>query len=235
MAKLLLTTRADEGIKDWSDLTHPLLKEYARKVKADFMVLDHISDCKVGDGRWHFRIMKHYDLHEEYDRILHIDTDTLIMPDCPNLFEVVDSQEIGTCCEDKGTRKAARLHAIFLAQQKFGPISWNENYINTGVFVTSREHREIYTKINNQYWTDWGSDDIHLGYLIEKNKFEIDDLGYKFNHMTMVSESWNKNADRFDSHIIHYAGRGLFGDAPSYGVKNKLEQAKSDYKRVYGQ
>jgi lipopolysaccharide biosynthesis glycosyltransferase len=232
--KLLITTRADNRIPDWVALTHPLLKEYAAKVGADFQVIDYVTDCDVGDGRWHYRIMKHYELHEEYDRILHIDTDTLIMPNCPNLFEVVDPDEIGTCCEDKGPRQHARLQSIYLAQQKFGAIGWNREYINTGVFVTSKEHREIYTKINGEYWTDWGSDDVHIGYLIKKNGFEINDLGYKFNHMTMFSQDWNGGPSRFDSHIIHYAGVGLFEDAKAQGIDNKLDQAKLDYQRVYG-
>jgi len=86
--KLLITTRADNRIPDWVALTHPLLKECTAKVGADFQVIDYVTDCDVGAGRWHYRIMKHYELHEEYDRILHIDTDTLIMPSCPNLYVV---------------------------------------------------------------------------------------------------------------------------------------------------
>ena len=27
--KLLITTRADEGIKNWTDITHPIIKKYA--------------------------------------------------------------------------------------------------------------------------------------------------------------------------------------------------------------
>jgi hypothetical protein len=232
--KLLITTRADSGIKKWTDLTHPYLKEYARKVNADFKILDHVTDCEEGDGRWHFRIMRHYELHEEYDRIAHIDSDTLIMPKCPNLFELVSSDEIGTCCEDKGSRQHARLQTMYSIQQKFGPVGWNSSYINTGVIVTSKEHREIYTKIEGEYWTDWGSDDAHLGYLIHKNGFDIADLGYKFNHMTMFSHPWNNNASRFDSYIIHYAGQGIFADGAASGIKNKFEQAQADYKKVYG-
>jgi len=70
--KLLITTRADKRIPEWIKLTHPLIKEYARKVGAEFQIIDYKTDCEVGDGRWHYRIMKHYELHEKYDRILHI-------------------------------------------------------------------------------------------------------------------------------------------------------------------
>ena len=34
--KLLITTRADERIKHFSDISHPIFKRYAEKVGADF-------------------------------------------------------------------------------------------------------------------------------------------------------------------------------------------------------
>ena len=48
--------------------------------------------------------------------------------------------------------------------------------------------------------------------------------------MTMFSEPWNGSPDRFDSHIIHYAGQGIFDTGEA---SDKLEQAKLDYKRLY--
>ena len=115
------------------------------------------------------------------------------------------------------------------AQSQYGDIGWRENYINTGVFVTSKMHRDIYQKINNKYFVDWGTDDIHIGYLIKKLGYTIKELPYQFNHMTMFSEAWNGSPDRFDSHIIHYAGRGIFDS----GISNKIEQARADYRRLY--
>ena len=95
--------------------------------------------------------------------------------------------------------------------------------------MTSKEHRDIYQKINERYFVDWGTDDIHIGYLINKLGYKVKELPYQFNHMTMFSEEWNDNPNRFNSHIIHYAGRGVFDS----GVNNKLEQAYLDYERLY--
>ena len=63
-----------------------------------------------------------------------------------------------------------------------------------------------------------------------KNNYKFYELSYKWNHMTMFSEKWNKKADRFDSCIIHYAGGGRF----ERGVKDRLQQIKKDIKRAYG-
>jgi len=232
--KLLVTTRADQVCIDWAELTHPIIRKYAQKNKADFLVLDEAVDCKeavggIGNGVYQYRIMKHYDLHEHYDRILHLDTDMLLHPDCPNLFDVVPYDEIGSIYEDVGSRKNQRLRCIRNSQKQFGEIGWTEGYINTGVFVTSKEHRDIYQKINERYFVDWGTDDIHIGYLINKLGYKVKELPYQFNHMTMFSEEWNDNPNRFNSHIIHYAGRGVFDS----GVNNKLEQAYLDYERLY--
>jgi len=233
--KLLITTRADAACTEWAELMHPIFTQYAHRIGADFVILDETLNCPeagtgIGNGVYQYRIMKHYDLHEEYDRILHLDSDMLLSPECPNLFDVVPYDKIGTIFEDKGTRKSQRIQCIMNSQHQFGDIGWREGYINTGVFVTSKCHRDIYKKINGEYFTEWGTDDIHIGYLINKLKYEIEELPYQFNHMTMFSESWNENPDRFESHIIHYAGRGVFepGSAP-----NKIEQAKLDYERWY--
>tara|TARA_R110000824_G_scaffold13496_6_gene58726 strand:+ start:3180 stop:3932 length:753 start_codon:yes stop_codon:yes gene_type:complete len=248
--KLLITTRADETVREWIKLTHPLFRKYASRVGADFVILDESFNCHeaasgIGDGLWHFRIMKHYDLHEQYDRILHLDGDVLLTPNCPNLFEHVPYDYIGTLHEDVGARKPNRLACMHAAQEKFGFIGWDSGYINTGVFITSKIHKDIFQKTNGQYFTDWGTDDVHIGYRIKKLGYKVKSLSYQFNHMTMFSEEWNNFANRFDSHIVHYAGKGVFDESDiseeallkhasgtDYQAA-KLEQANLDYERLY--
>lgn len=225
--KLLITTRADDGIKAMTDYTHPTIEYYAEKVGADFKVMSHKSDCNHNQGKWHYRILKHYDLFEEYDRILHLDSDMIITPNCPNIFDVVPYESIGTAYEDKGSRSADRRSRIVNAKTIFGDIEWSEGYINTGVFLTSKIHRNIFQTIDGKYYEDNGFDDVHLGYLINKYNFKVHELDYKWNHMTMFSESWNGSPSRFNSHILHYAGAG------TYDKLNRVEQIKSDIYHFY--
>ena len=234
--KLLLTTRADNTSWEWAKLVHPLFQQYAHRIGADFLVLDEATDAKdatggIGNGVYQYRIMKHYDLHEHYDRIIALDSDMILMPSLPNLFDVVPYDSVGSIYEDIGTRAPQRHQCMHAAQQQFGEIGWTSGYINTGVFVTSKCHRDIYRKINDQYFVAWGTDDIHIGYLINKYGYKVHELPYQFNHMTMYSESWNDSPNRFDSHIIHYAGRGVFDEG---AARNKMHQAQLDYERVYG-
>lgn len=226
----LVVTRADSKVSEMTEITHPVLKDYAKRCGADFAVLTEDSDCTVGHGRWHFKIMQLGKLLDEYDRIICLDSDILIKNSCPNLFDEVPYECVGTNLEDKGTRAGERRRRISASNKIFGDIGWTESYINTGVFVVSKPHKIIFEKIDGQYAEhadfDGGFDDVHLGYLIHKNGIGIHELSYKFNHMTMYSEPWNGNPDRFDSHIIHYAGAGMF-DAPS-----RIEQIKRDRKRL---
>ena len=223
--KLLVTTRADDSIDSMSEKTHPIIKKYAEKCGADFSILECKSECNVGYGKSHFRIMALKELLDEYDRILCLDSDIVIRSECPDLFGVVPYESIGTIYEDKGTRQDDRHNRIKLAQEQFGNIGWKEGYINTGVFLVSKPHKDIFNKINGEFYTGSGFDDVHLGYNINKNNHPVFELPFVYNHMTMFSEGWNDNADRFDSHIIHYAGEGIFDRSI---LTNKTEQIISD-------
>ena len=224
--KKLVVTRADSKITEMTEITHPVISSYAERCGADFKVLIKDSDCTVGHGKWHFKILQLNELLDDYDRIICIDSDILIKNSCPNLFDVVPYECVGTNLEDVGSRTSNRRSRISAANRIFGDNGWKENYINTGVFVVSKPHKNIFNKIDGKYAEDadfqGGFDDVQLGYLIQKYGHCIHELDYKFNHMTMYSEDWNGNANRFKSHIIHYAGGGMF-DAPS-----RIEQIRRD-------
>lgn len=242
--KLLVTTTADENIKDMTDLTHPIIKKFAKKWGADFLVLDQDANYyNVGDlialkdmpmAEIHYRIMQLYDLLDEYDRIVQLDSDIVINKDCPNLFNCVSYDKIGTIFEDKGSRRANRRNRIRDVQNTWGYIGWEMGYINTGVFIVSQMHREIFRKFRDQYWTKLGFDCIHLGYLIHRLGLKIHELNYRFNHMSMFSEEWNRgygSLSRYLSYIIHYAGQANF---PDRGDRTRVELIRDDIQELWG-
>jgi lipopolysaccharide biosynthesis glycosyltransferase len=225
----LIVTRADDNIKEMTDITFPTIKEYAKKCGADFKVLSHTPDVNTYDNKPHYRILEVYNLFEEYDRILCLDCDMLVLKECPNIFNIVPEDMIGSIYEDKATRKVDRLGRIRHIQSIFGDIGWRENYTNAGTFILSKQHRDIFLPVDGKYWNQKGSVDVHLSYNIHKYDFKVYELEYKWNHMTMFSETWNNNADRFNSYIIHYAGGGIFNN----NISSKIEQIRNDYKKIY--
>lgn len=231
--KLLIATRCDKKIRTISDLTHPLIKEYAEKCGADFLELTEEPPIWTNENppRPHYRIMEFYNLFEKYDRIASIDTDLLINKNCPNIFETVDNDCIGSIYEDVGDSASHRRGQIKKVQEQFGNVGWETGYINTGFTVFSKCHRDIFQPIDGKYFMDFGYDDVHLAYQAHRFGFKFQELDFKWNHMTMFSRPWNNYSDRFKSYIIHYAGEGVF-DKPE--VKNRFEQIKNDLKVIKG-
>lgn len=218
MKERLIITRADDNVKEMTKMTHPILKRYAKKVNADFLV---ITD-NVPAPMHHFRILQCYDLLKKYNRIMHLDGDILIHKNCPDLFDIVPYNKIGTLLEDIGSREVHRRILIKDIQDERGYVDWYTGYINTGVFVVSDIHKNIFNISNENLWSKFGQDDVELGYQIHKNKFEIFELPFKYNHMSMFSEDWNGNASRFESLILHYAGNAF------YSFMTNTEEIKQD-------
>lgn len=213
--KRAVVTRAKDDY-DLARLTHPILDSYAERCGADFIV---INEEIIRGGDYSYEIYQCYELFERYDRILSLDSDLLIAPGCPDLFAVVPADCIGTVFEDKFSRAPDRLSRIRRVQEKFGDVGWRSGYINTGAFICSKVHREIFAKPQS-WWLDYGFDDVMLGYRIRQLGFKIYELSYRFNHMSLFSEV---GRNHFTSYIIHYAGRGFSGK------KSRFEQIKDDW------
>lgn len=224
-----IVTRSDENIREMSDMTHPFLKAYAEKCQADFIIYDHEPPIMTADNRPHYRITKGAETLKEYDRILFIDSDVLVNPDCPDIFDVVPEDCIGSIFEDKGSRKKYRRRWIQDVQKKWGEVCWTDGYTNAGVFVVSSCHSGIFDDHDGEYWLANGSADIHLSYMARKHGYKFFELPFIWNHMTMFSEAWNDSPDRFQSNMIHYAGKGSFT-----GLQ-RLAQIRHDLGVWYGE
>lgn len=225
--KLLMATRADKSVTSYTKYTHPILKMFAKRWGAEFKILDPSSRISK---MW--RILELYNLFKDYDRILHIDSDIVINKSCPNIFDIVPYDTIGLVFEDKGSRLRNRRIRIKQIKYRFGGNkNWASGYFNMGIFLTSKMHRNIFTKIDGRLWkSEAGLEQTHLNYQMMKFGYKYVDLGYKFNHMSMFSEEWNGSPSRFDSHIIHYAGKGGFSDV---GNRTMEQLIKDDVARIY--
>jgi len=220
--KLALVTRADKNIEYYSQYTHPILQDYAKFLNADFIIFDHDPPQLSEDGYPHFRILKIGELLNSYDRVVSVDSDVVINKGCPNIFDEVPEDSIGSVFEDYGPGVEERREKFKLIQQKFGYVGWKEHYINTGVLVVSKMHKDIFTSINGQYWGGECSDDVHIGYNIHKYNFKVFELSYKWNHMRQFTGIFN--ASLLDSYIIHFSG----------GQGLKLNSILNTIKEIYG-
>lgn len=223
--KLAVCTRADRNIQEMTDISHPHIKAKCREWGADFIVMDHDSGIKAHP--YHYRIVAMREILQDYDRAVSIDSDMLVLPRCPNPFERVPDDQIGSVYEDKGTRQKHRRKLIAAAQARWGDVGWTKGYVNSGFMVFSRQHADVFEPVQGQWWDKWGFDDVHLGYQIHAKGHQVRELHWKWNHMTMFSEKFNNCANRFNSFIIHYAGIGTFD------AKNRLLQMRKDRDKIH--
>jgi len=229
--KLFIATCADDSLKEYSDFTLPIIRFYAHKWNAEFRILDKPKiDEKY--GLWCYRTLIFYKLFELYDRAVYIDADCIINKNCPNPFEVVPYDTVGAVMEDKGTRRPERLDIIRRVKAHLGEIDWTEGFFNMGFYVVSKCHRDIFQRVNGKLWEDRCWDSPFYTYQIMRLGFKHKDLGFRFNHMSMFSESWNGSPSRFDSYIIHYAGQANF---PGKKGRTRERLICNDAIQIYGE
>jgi len=209
--KLAVVTRfdrnylVDAGI---SSISHPLLRAYAERCSADFLV---ISERKVCVGPFHNEIYQCHELLNRYDRILCIDSDVIVVPDAPNLFELVPHTKIASVFEDVGYRKKARRRLIRFVQYQREYVGWDSGYINSGVLLFSRCHQDIFRIDGREIWNHWGYDDVELGFRIHHLKIPLMELPRCCNHVSAFSEF---GKDWLDAKFIHYGGNGFYPRMP---------------------
>jgi len=149
----------------------------------------------------------------KYDRILRLDCDVLVSCKCPNIFDVVPETHVGVVFEDVGGRAAQRREQMECVARSFELAPWgSRRYFNSGVVVASQCHREMFML---------AEDDLHairtrdlagckeqnlLNLRVRESGFPVYGLDFRYNHLSMFSERWNRRARRRDSFILHYAG-----------------------------
>jgi hypothetical protein len=187
---------AHEGI---FKVTRPSIEAYAKRIGVDFVVLDTPVICGVSHHYEKFQIR---DLLAKYERIIYLDCDLIVRPDCPNLFEVVSEDKLGLFNEGQfkdNTRtvmEACRIHNIELEE-------YAGEYYNTGVMVISRVFRDIFKKpviedVYNHF------EQSYLNVMILYHKAPVFDLTHRFNRMKEMDDV--SGEPRLNSYIIHYAG-----------------------------
>jgi hypothetical protein len=184
-------------------LTVPTIEAYAKKIGAEFLV---ISDLKLFKKYPHFEKFQIYDLLNSYDRIIYFDSDVLIKPDCPNLFEIVPEDRLALFNEgcfrpwDSVLKEASIRYSMEYTEYK-------EQYYNTGVMVIPKKCQEVFNPPQFELDVFAGCaayDQPYINLKIREQKIEVFSLDYQYNRLEYIDKLTGES--RFESHIIHYAG-----------------------------
>lgn len=191
-------------------LSHPTMAGYAARIGADFIRINH---RKVRHANW-FTKAKHGMMYEKYqiaeilgryERVIYLDGDTLVLPDCPDLTKVVPKDELGAVYEDVGPLWWKRWEPLFSYQRRFGWLPRRpEGYFNAGVMVFSRKHMPLFDLEKCPTLGVRWAEQSALNYHANRLGMPIRSLGWKFNCMGCFPEF---AAERLTgAHIVHYAG-----------------------------
>jgi len=215
------------------DVCRPSVEAYCEKYGLDLKVITEAQFHIQGLPDYNYRTFEKnqvYPFFDAYDRILRLDSDILITPQCPDLFALVPQEAIGVVFEDVGSRKTHRRKMIKNVQEELGDVGWQEGYFNSGMVVASRQHREIFRLspedirlIQSKHLGEM-KEQTFLNWRVRKQGIKIHELDYRFNHMSMFSEDWNGSSDPTTSYILHYAGV----------QKTKVAKIKADVQKIWG-
>lgn len=195
----VVTITSGDFYTKMGETTHPLMEAYAKRIGAEFVVLEGIGDHEIP----HYRKLDMKELFEKYDRILYVDTDILIRADAPNLFDIVPEEKIGAFNEGQFVERAINFYA-YMKQVGFSS-KWNGKYYNTGVLVVSKAHADLFSAPPKE--DDNFKEQSYLNVMLIHKNYPIKDLSYRFNRMYCMDHLTGE--ERFDSYFMHYAGVNL--------------------------
>jgi len=225
MKKALVTMCIGDKWEELKKLTFPSITNYANRIGATFINIDKpmIHPQEVGFEKFQmFKILSYY------DRIIYLDADLIVSKKCPDLFNIVPEDEIGAFVESNYwylSPDVDHRQRIIEVQKVLGNIGWVDQYINTGVLVLGKRHKWIFDLSQNQKIVIDLREQTQLNYNIKKLGYWVHDIGMRFNKMDFCNP-----LDRFDAHIIHYAGKGYTPEW--HNMELKLNRISSDIQQL---
>jgi len=220
-------------------LTFPRMMEYADRIGADFVGMNAgLGQRYLGNA--YYEKLRVLDVLENYDRLVYIDGDIIVTPDCPNLLDIVPVDHMGAFIASRYSDY--HNQANIEVQKTLGEIAWRREQrdarifesFNAGVMVLSKQHLNELKNVlpAAEIWCRYEgpfdpralmTDQPVFNYIVQKFQIPITDLTYRYNHTNARGGS----TDRFASHIIHYAGTS-HRDAKRLIPTSKLTKMKID-------
>ena len=175
------------SVKSW--------KQWASKNNAEVFILDQrVYESDVMNPNWHKLLV--FDLLEsnniDYNQILIVDSDTMVHPNTPNMF-------------DKSDNKFCAVHNegsydwVFRSMETYSKYVFDGymfdwwKYFNSGFMIVNKNHKELFKDIFNFYLTNTelirniqdkfgvGTDQPMLNFFVQKNNVDLKILPYEYN------------------------------------------------------
>ncbi|MEE8105326.1 MAG: hypothetical protein V3T86_07310 [Planctomycetota bacterium] len=188
------------------DETRPLMARYAERIGADFVP---IEGPFLSKQECHKRKFELRDLLERYERILFLDNDIAIRYDAPDVFERVPADRLGGTTEGPPLFRS-RAEIVRESCAYYGAPDPGERdfWLNTGVMVVSRCHREVFAAPPSEM-REFGSGWLDMPLVsarMEQLGLETFELGPAFNYIGSIAFQRGRPFEPYEAYFFHATG-----------------------------
>jgi hypothetical protein len=212
MKKLVITLAIGPEHAALGRVTHATHRAYADRIGAEFLA---IHDQRLARTSPHWEKFRLGELLETYDRIVYLDTDTIVRDDCPDLFDLVPPTHVGAFNEAPYTTRSHELMVDICRAYGTTLPAWDGRYWNTGVLVLSRAHRDLFRIPEQEVCSFYEQSYLNMVFALHGTPMHA--LPSRYNRMTCMDGVGGD--ERHAAYIIHYAG------CPTPSVLPSLAQA----------
>ena len=192
-----------EAYEKINELTKPSRLAYARRIGAKFDTMRPAAEWPKDISFPWFK-MNLFQKLDEWDRIIFMDADLIVSPDCPNLFDLVPPTHLGAFEEGKIEGRQGSLLAALHDYDIKTKRPYLGSYFNSGLMVLSKIHQHLFIWPDNNKTVDNYYEQSLLNARAFAEYLPVMSLDYKFNRMSCMDLLTGE--DRHAAHIIHYAG-----------------------------
>ena len=196
-------------------MSHPIFRRYASRHGMDFVPIQErgilLSPGWFKPRRNQWLYFEKYQLGRllvRYERLIYFDSDILLTPQCPSLFDPVPRGHLGCVFEDRGPLWWERWEEFARAQRKLGPLPRKpEGYFNAGVMVLDRAHRTLFDLKSCPPVDGRWPEQTTLNYHMQRLGLPLQPLEPRCNLVAELADLWADESKRRNAWVIHYAGK----------------------------
>jgi hypothetical protein len=194
MASIALVTLVTQpSFRAVAALTSLSQRKYASRLNADYIVLERSIFPHPHYDKWQIA-----DVLKDYKRVIYLDADVIVRPDCPDLFVVVPPDEVGGENELLTYPQQAEHFTTFA--KRLGLVSLGcPFYLNAGVLVVSACHRSLFREPEEVFMDLPWPEQTHFNVRLQQERVAVCSLAECFN------DRHRRSGYLRNSYVLHYS------------------------------
>lgn len=197
----LLTLASGKVGNELLQVSGPGLRRYAERYGLDFHALRGDPGPFPIGRKW--ELVKFF---PSYSRVIMIDADVVLHPDCPNLLDLVPAGTVGIHNDTPWLPQVEWLWAEYeeLCRSQGYAREWPQSCWNTGVWVADREHAGIFGPPERPYRLRHCAEQNLIGLRLWRSQAKITPLAVEFNTQWWFNHRLDYSPDVM---VWHWAGQ----------------------------